>query len=57
MAQGEFTKAEADETVTAVKEIFGALSKAKQREFIGHMNDIYLFIDAAKRAAPEKVDP
>lgn len=54
MAQGEFTKEECDATVTAVTEVFKALPKAKQRDFIGHMNDIYLFISAAKAIAPEE---
>lgn len=51
MAQGEFTKEEADQTVEAFSEVFKALSKPKQREFLGHANDIYLFLEAAKRAA------
>ena len=52
MAQGEFTKEEASETETAFKEVFATLSKKKQMEFIGYANDIYLFLAAAKRAAP-----
>ena len=55
MAQGEFTKEESDATADAFKEVFDALSKKKQMEFIGHANDIYLFIEAAKQAAPETV--
>jgi hypothetical protein len=52
MAQGEFTKEEADATKEAVDELFKALPKSKQMGFIGHLNDIFLFIEAAKRAAP-----
>ena len=52
MAQGEFTKEEAAETATAVEEMFNALSKKNKMDFIGHLNDIYLFLDAAKAAAP-----
>ena len=55
MAQGEFTKEEATETEKAVDEMFRALPKSKQREYIGHLNDIFLFISAAKKAAPETV--
>lgn len=55
MAQGEFTKSEAKETAEAFEEVFGALTKRKQMEFLGHANDIYLFLDAAERAAPESV--
>lgn len=53
MAQGEFTKEEATETTKAVEELFNALPKSKKGEFIGHLNDISLFLEAAKRAAPE----
>lgn len=57
MAQGEFTKEEAAETETAFKEVFQALSKKKQMEFLGHANDIYLFLGAAKKAAPDTLGP
>ena len=52
MAQGEFTKEEAAETKKAVKEVFEALSKRMRMDFIGHLNDICLFLDAARAAAP-----
>lgn len=54
MAQGQFTKQEADQTVTAFKEVFEALPKTRQAEYLGHANDIYLFLEAAKRAAPDE---
>ncbi len=58
MAQGEFTKGEANETEISFEAIFKALTKRKQAEFFGHANDIYLFLAAAKTAAPVKVgDP
>ena len=56
MAQGEFTKEEADETMAAVKEVIETLSKKKKIEFFGHFNDIGLFIAAAKRAAPTEAE-
>ena len=52
MAQGEFTKEEATATEEAFKEVFLALPKNKQMDFFGHANDIYLFLVAAKAAAP-----
>lgn len=52
MAQGEFTKEEAAETIKAMDEVFNALPKSKKAEFIGHYNDICLFMAAAQRAAP-----
>jgi hypothetical protein len=53
MAQGEFTKQEAAAVKEAAEEIFKALPKTKQRDYIGHLNDLFLFIEADKRAAPE----
>lgn len=54
MAQGEFTKEEAAQTEVAFKEVFDALSKPKQREFLGHANDIYLFLAACKENCPNE---
>lgn len=54
MAQGEFTKQEADETKVAVTEMFEALPKSKKGELVGHLNDILLFIAIAKRSAPDE---
>jgi hypothetical protein len=52
MVQGDFTKEEAEETDKAFTEVFKALSKSKQAEFIGHANDIYLFLGACKKKCP-----
>ena len=52
MAQGEFTKEEAAETIKAFQEVFEALPKRKQMDFIGHANDIYLFLEACKKQCP-----
>ena len=52
MAQGEFTKEEAELMTKLVTELFEAIAKSKRTGFIGHLNDILLFIDAAKEAAP-----
>ena len=54
MALGEFTKEEADFVKEAVEDMFNAISKSKKGEYIGHLNEIFLFIEAAKRAAPEE---
>jgi hypothetical protein len=51
MAQGDFTKSEAKETLKALNEMFNAIPKSKRMEFIGHLNDISLFLEAAARAA------
>ncbi|NUQ33350.1 MAG: hypothetical protein HUU29_00220 [Planctomycetaceae bacterium] len=54
MAQGEFTKEEAQTTREAVEEMFDAIPKTKRINFIGHLNDILLFLTAAKNAAPSE---
>ena len=55
MAQGEFTKQEAQATIEAVDDLLKtAIAKKRVPEFIGHFNDIFLFLEAAKRAAPDE---
>jgi len=54
MAQGEFTKQEADATANAFEDIFEALPDTKQIDFMGLAKNIYAFLDAAKKAAPDK---
>jgi hypothetical protein len=56
MAQGKFTKQEADETIKALNEMFDAIPKTRRMNYIGHLNDISLFIGAAKRAAPDEAE-
>lgn len=51
MAQGSFTKDKAQDTIEAVNEMFQALPKKKQGEYLGHLEDIMLFLAAVKRAA------
>ena len=54
MTQGKFSKEEAAATKEAVEEIMKAFPKNKVGEFIGHFNDIMLFLDAAERIAPNE---
>ena len=56
MAQGQFTKEEAKATEEALNEVMKAFPKKKVGEFIGHFNDIFLFVAAAGRAAPSEKD-
>jgi hypothetical protein len=53
--QGRATKEEAKATEEAFKEVFEALPKRKQMEFIGHANDIYLFLAAAEKVLPTEI--
>lgn len=52
MAQGDFTKEEAATTLTTLNEMFDAIPKSKRMGFIGHLNDVSLFIESAARVAP-----
>ncbi len=54
MSQGDFTKEEATATVEAVSEMHAALPKTKQMDYLGHLNDILLFLSAAKKVAPKE---
>lgn len=52
MAQGEFTKDEAKATREAVNEMFEAIPESERMEYIGHLNDVLLFLEAAESYAP-----
>ena len=54
MAQSDLSKEEAKKTSDAVEEMFEALPKAKQGEYLGHLNDILLFLGACQRDLPSK---
>lgn len=54
MAQGKFTKEEVVEVRKSFREIFTALSKPKKMEFLGHANDVYLFLSAVEKVAPNE---
>jgi len=56
MAQGEFTKEEAAATIEAFDEVFKALPPKKKAEYIGHANDIFLFLEACERGCPSEKD-
>lgn len=55
--QGQFTKEEADHVAEAVDEMFQGVPKSKRGNFLGHLNDIFLFLGAAKTAAPSESTP
>lgn len=54
MAQGEFTKQEAHRMADAVQELFEGIPKTRRMGFLGHLNDILLFLATAEREAPDK---
>lgn len=49
--QGQFTKQEAKATEEAVKELFNAIPNRRRFSYLGHLNDILLFIGAAEKEA------
>ena len=54
MTQGKFSKEECVSCEEALNEIMKAMPKSKAMEFIGHFNDLFLFLTAAKEAAPNE---
>ncbi|MEN6367646.1 MAG: hypothetical protein ABFC88_12600 [Thermoguttaceae bacterium] len=56
MAQGDFTKQEARQTLEAVDEMFKALPKSKQMNYLGHLNDICLFLGACIKNCPDEAE-
>lgn len=54
--QSDFDKKRIAEIEGIVQEMFKGIPKTKRIGFIGHLNDILLFLEAARRNAPEKTE-
>jgi len=54
MTQGKFSKEEATSCEEALTEIMKSMSKSKAMDFIGHFNDLFLFLSACKKEAPSE---
>jgi len=54
MTQGKASKEEAISSKESLDEIMKAMPKNKIIGFIGHFNNIFLFLDAAKRILPSE---
>ena len=54
MAQGNFTKEEAKEILVAVNEVFEAIPRTRRMDFLGHLNDICLFLESCTRECPSE---
>ena len=52
--QGDLTKENAKNAHAAVNEMFDAISKKKQLDFFGHLNDVLLFLESAMRTLPSE---
>jgi hypothetical protein len=37
--------------------MFNAIPKSRRMGYIGHLNDIFLFIEAAQKSAPSESEP
>lgn len=53
MAQGDFTRAEAKIVKDIVSELFDAIPKTRRFNYLGHLNDVLLFLEACGRQIPE----
>lgn len=51
--QTDFTPERAKEIREAVEDMWGGLPKSKKAGYLGHLNDILLFIGAAEKAMSE----
>lgn len=56
MALGDFTPANAQNAYEAVDEMFKAIPKKKQGEYMGHLNEVCLFISKAKGVAEAQAE-
>lgn len=54
VATDNFTKERADIASKCIDEIFKAVPKSKQAELLGELNDLSLFVSAARRHAPSE---
>lgn len=55
MGIGDFTKENASRALNTVSDMFEAIPKSKRGGYLGHLNEVSLFIEAARRIAkPEK---
>lgn len=52
MAQGDFTKQNVVLVKEAIDELYGALPKSKKLNYLGHLNEIFLFLDKCNLVAP-----
>ncbi len=51
---GDWTKQEAERARESAGEMWEAISRKKQLDFLGHLNEILVFIEEAKKHAPEE---
>ena len=49
MSQTDFTKENVEKCEFALKEIMESMPKKKAVEFIGHFNDLFLFLSGCKK--------
>lgn len=54
MTQGKLSKEEAQNCYEAVEEIMKVFPKSKTMDFIGHFNDVMLFLGKAKLELPSE---
>lgn len=55
--QNALCKENAENCLLALDEIFDAIPKKRQSDFIGHLNDLALFLSAAESQLPNYEQP
>ena len=56
MTQGIASKEEAKSCREALNEIMNAMPKSKVINFVGHFNDIFLFLSATEKVLPSETE-
>ena len=56
MAVGDFTKEEAKVVHECIEEMFEAIPKRRQMEYIGHLNEVLVFVERASKHALHERD-
>jgi len=54
MAQGDFTKQEAEQTTRTIREMYDALPQGRKFEFSWRFTDAVFFLTLASLAAPDE---
>ncbi len=49
MSQSDLTKENAINCIEGLEEVMKAMPKSKALDFVGHFNDLFLFLEACKK--------
>lgn len=54
MTQGKASYEEAEQSIIALQEIMKGMPKKYLFGFVGHFNDLFLFLDSVKKVLPKE---